>query len=107
METKPKALKYDLAERMRSRKFKTLGYDDSRDSKDNDKSYRENIKMRKKKVILEDDEFDTNHKIVAKSTRNKNIVSTSNHFTAVTRNRGTRVIQTGRSRVSSRESEED
>jgi hypothetical protein len=106
METKPKALKYDLAERMRSRKFKTLGYDDSGDSKDNDKSYRENIKMRKKKVILEDDDLDR-YKDAAKSTRIKNIVSTSNHFTAVSRNRGTRVMKTGRSRVSSRESEED
>jgi hypothetical protein len=107
VETKPKALKYDLAERMRSRKFKTLGYDDSGDSKDNDKSYRENIKMRKKKVILEDDELDRTLQNVAKSTRNKNIVSTSNHFTAVTRNKGTRVLRTGRSIASSRESEED
>lgn len=110
MQTKQKELKYDLAERMRSRKFKTLGYD-SEDSKDNDKSYRQNIKMRKKKVILEeensDPELDRTLRAVTNATRNNTIASTTNYLTAATGNRNTRIMRTGRSRISSRGSEED
>lgn len=110
MQTRPKELKYDLAERMRSRKMKTLG-DDSDESKDNDKSYRQNIKMRRKKVILEGsddsdlDREERTRKAVTNATRNNTIASSTNYLTAATGNKNT-VMKTARSRISSRGSDE-
>lgn len=114
IKTQPKELKYDLAERMKSRTLKTYNRDF-----DNDKSYRENIKMRRKKIILEnsDDSDDEGRKLSAEveertrramtnATRNNTIVSSTHYLTAATGNKNT-VMRTQRSRISSRGSEEE
>ena len=115
MSTRPKELKYDLAERMKSRTLKTHNYENG--EKDNDTSYKEKIRLRKKKIILEDsdgsdddrdydDQEQRTRKDLTNATRNNTQISTTNYLTAATGNRNT-VMRTQRSRISSRGSEED
>jgi preprotein translocase subunit SecD len=117
LQNRAKELKYDLAERMRSRKLKTLGYE-SDEAKNNDKSYKNNIVLRKKKVILEGsdtsdragdsdaDPGERTHRAITNATRNNTIASTTNYLTAATGNKNT-VMKSSRSRVSSQGSDED
>jgi hypothetical protein len=128
MQTRPKELKYDLAERMRSRKMKTLNYDSDGSEEDKNAELKNSVlnswsdgsatmkrslRLRRKKVILEgsddereDDDRDRDRRDMTNATRNNTIASTTNYLTAATGNRNT-VIRTKNSRISSRGSEED
>jgi len=120
MQTRPKQLQYNLAERMRSRKLKTMSYDNySDEEKDNGATYRSNRVLRKKKVILEDDSINSSkdgndsdferelrsRKAMTNATRNNTISSTTHYLTAATGNRNT-VVKSSNDRISSRGSEE-
>lgn len=114
---RPKELKYNLAERIRTRTYQTLENEDDidNDTRQNDHSYRSTIKLRRKKVILErdddpqnnDDEYDNENDATINKTRNNTIASTTNYLTAATGNKNTR-IKTVTSPISSaRESAEN
>lgn len=98
---KPSKLKYDLAERIRSRTYKTIDGDDSNeDGRTNDQTYRTNIKLRRKRVILEEDDpkyehQDSDEELERRINNSRGvdthntIPSAANYFTAATGNRNT------------------
>lgn len=103
LNSRPKELKYDLAERMKSRTLKTRGNDSDEDRKNIDtyRTQNRNVPMRRRKVILEgsddedlrhDSDIDrdkTTRKAITNATINNTIASTTNYLTAATGNRNT------------------
>ena len=120
MNTRPKELKYDLAERIKSRTLKTLGNESDEDKK-NENTYRtqkRDVPMRKKKVILEgSDDEDLRHdsdidrdkntrRAITNATINNTIATSTNYLTAATGNRNTVAnARSNHSRVSSERSD--
>ena len=120
MNTRPKELKYDLAERMKSRTLKTLGDDLDEDQKDMNtfRTQNKDVPMRRKKVILEgsdsediqndsDIEREKNtRKLKTNATINNTIATSTNYLTAATGNRNTVAnVRSNHSRASSERSD--
>lgn len=107
MKTRPAEKKYDLAERLRSRQLKTLGYE-SDESKGSRHTQRKEVKLRRKKVILDDSDGSDDREVdVNKATRQNTIAASTTYLTAATGNRNTVInVRSSHSRISSEGSNE-